>query len=90
MPKAIRRRALGLTVYSQYLHHQQVRSTATVAATMPCILAVMGSMVESRADSKAAGGEGRVDQLAIQGAEEVERPPGLSAQGEPGQWDKII
>ena len=30
-----------------------------MTATVPCILAVMDSMVESRADSKAAGGEGR-------------------------------
>ena len=59
---------------------------ARVAATMLCILAVLGSTVESRADSRAARGEGRVDQLAGQGAKEVEHPPGLSAQGEPGQW----
>ena len=57
-----------------------------MAATMPCILAVLRNMVESGADSKAAEGERRVDQIAIQGAEEAEHPPGLSIQGEPGQW----
>ena len=43
-------------------------------------------MVESGADSKAAGGGGRADQFAVQHAKEVEHTPGLSGQGEPGQW----
>ena len=34
----------GLTVYSRYLHLQQAKRMESVAVTMPCILAVMGSI----------------------------------------------